>query len=432
MARTKLYITYGVILVIFIISVYAAFTVNPFDTAKDRVDFIVTITSLIISLLAFIVAMNTYVSIDNVNRVTQLNGNILEDENYKTSLPAIFYDYGQGDSTKSKDEIFDKLELKFIKESKTAINFANNLQDFIEVLVIFPALFSNHESNETIRRMDRLITTIEEKRDNFLSIGTGNLRLIEETVKLIKGVTDYQKLISKQDFNVESDLIKVRGTMLKNSVSQTVYYNYLGLFYNKKAMYLIGQHIKLNSDNTDLFDIENHRQLIVHKHKIDSGVLDTISIYLQESKNAFEHAIKCSQNDTMWEGFIKYNNARTTYFLKLLSPDEKGEHGDWQELMDDAILARMKLNTLIEDVIKTSNNSYLKDYFIYQEYIARLVKINILIARKEDITDFRGNVLYKAPEYKKLLKDSIINFPYEGNFTRIVEYQDKIRKLLEV
>src|SRR5690606_9264224 len=105
--------------------------------------------------------------------------------------------------------------------------------------------------------------------------------------------------------------------------------------------------------------------------------------------------------------------------------------GDWQKLLDEAIMARKRLNMLINDVIENGSNSYLKDYFIYQEYIAILVKMNIFIARNEDITDFRGITRYKAPYFRNLLEDSFIGDTYHGSFNRIVEYQDNIKRLIQ-
>ncbi|WP_156854361.1 hypothetical protein [Oceanobacillus sp. AG] len=45
----------------------------------------------------------------------------------------------------------------------------------------------------------------------------------------------YQQLIAIEKTDNTIPLLSVRGSMLKNAVTKTVYYNYLGLFYNKKG-----------------------------------------------------------------------------------------------------------------------------------------------------------------------------------------------------
>jgi hypothetical protein len=74
------------IVVVAIISVYACLKVYPIKNTADLVLFVTTVGSLVVSFSAFIFAMKTYLSIDSVNVITQMEGNVLENENYVTSF----------------------------------------------------------------------------------------------------------------------------------------------------------------------------------------------------------------------------------------------------------------------------------------------------------------------------------------------------------
>ncbi|MFC4025041.1 hypothetical protein ACFOUV_14700 [Oceanobacillus longus] len=428
MPKSKLFSMYLFILCVFAATIIISIIVHPIETLADLVNFGVTTMSLVISFIAFIIAMKTYISIDSVNRVTQMTGNVLENENYTTSIPALLREYTMSDLEDVGEAIFLDLEKRFSKKSKTAIEFANNLQHFIDLIIVFPALFNSDEVRKKyIARMDKLFILIERRRDTLLAISTGNLTLFDETVKLIKSVIKYQKLISSNDFDISSSLLEVRGTMLKNAVTQTVYYNYLGLYYNKKAMQLLRK--KLEMENKDLLEIESLKQLKDRLHKLSSDDFELISIYLKQSLRYFRDASECCKEDIMWEGFIKYNEARTLYFSTLLFAEEY--HVDWDEVMNEAINARKKMNLLIRDILPREGNTYLQRYFIYQEFLVCLVKINIQIAEQKDITDSRNSVRYFTPNYDGLLEDKYMNASYGRFFSSINRYHGGIKGELE-
>ncbi|AYA78070.1 hypothetical protein DOE78_23185 [Bacillus sp. Y1] len=130
----------------------------------------------------------------------------------------------------------------------------------------------------------------------------------------------------------------------------------------------------------------------------------------------------------MWEGFIKYNDARSTFFLQLIQKDYKGT--DWLQMMNEAIIARSRLNILIGDILDQDRKSHLQESFIYQEYLARLVKINLQLAQGEVITDTTQRVKYEAPLYKRLENERHIKTIYTKNFDKIRNYQVQIEDYL--
>jgi hypothetical protein len=422
---------YLIIGVVGIIATIVCIKIYPFKSTADLITFTTTVSGLLVSFTAFIFAMKTYLSIDSVNVITQMEGNVLENENYVTSVTSLLKEYDMQDSERVANAIFVKLEKKFEKESKTAIAFAGNLQYFIDIIVFFPALFNTKneaEKNQNINRMNKVLSLIEKRKDSLLAISTGNLILIEETVKLIKYVMKYQELIHNNDYNVASSLLEVRGPMLKNSVTQTVYYNYLGLFYNKKAIGVLTNKYQLGND---LLAIEVLQQLKLNlkKNPLNNVEYELFMIYAEEARKAFKKALENCQDDVMWHGFIKYNDARTAYFLGLI---EQNEEHEWHNILNEAIIARKKLNILIDDILNHSYNSHLQEHFIYQEYLARLVKINIQIAEKQEVTNTQGEPNYLYPDYAGLKEDPLIEFPYKMEVNKINEYQELIKNYVEL
>ncbi|ULT56618.1 hypothetical protein L1999_26875 [Neobacillus drentensis] len=428
----KLPILYYVIFIIIVVSTYISYEIYPMTSAQEKTTFIVTVLSLVVSTIAFYIAMKTYISIDSVNVITQMEGNVLENENYVISITSLLKDYPMTNPLEVEDAIFKKLKEIFSKKnSRTAIDFTDNLQYFIDIIIFFPALFKseNGRQQENFKNMETVLSLIDQRKKDLLSVSTGNLILIEETVKLINSVINYQQLISTKEIKMSSSLLDVRGTMLKNPVTQTVYFDYLGLFYNKKAMTILFDNLNLGKG--DIFEIDRLKEVIRKIPSLDGENVELATMYLKESKKAFQHALENCKNDVMWEGFIKYNDARSTYFLKLVQPEYQGE--DWNILMNEAIIARGKLNYLIKDLYeKGAPPTFLQEEFNYQEYLARLVKINILIAEETDINDTLNISRYPAPQYTGLKNDRFIKEPYLGSNTKIRNYQqDILRKLDE-
>jgi hypothetical protein len=421
----KIHFPYISVGILGILTIIICIQIFPLKTTVDLVNFTITFLSLVVAIIAFVIATQTYVSIDSVNVISQMEGNVLENEHYVTSIISLLREYDMKDKKSAGEAMFKNLEEKFRKKPKTAIEFTNHLQYFIDLIVLFPSLFHADGKYEQIERMNKLLQLVDTRKKELLAISTGNLILVEETVKLIKCVINYQKLIHTNDYKIASSLLEVRGSMLKNSVTQTVYYNYLGLFYNKKAMNILRRHFPLG--NKDIFDIHILQNLINDIDSLDDEDVELYTIYLSESRKAFKKALENCQDDMMWEGFIKYNDARSTFFLQLVSPEYNGENNDWEVIMNEAIIARSKLNILIKDTLDKDYYTHLQTAFIYQEYLARLVKTNLLIAEKKDLTDTIGKAKYMYPHYSGLVDDTFIKEPFKWDFEKINDYQMKLR-----
>ncbi|MDG5789320.1 hypothetical protein QA612_17810 [Evansella sp. AB-P1] len=426
-----------IFLIIIGLGVATYFSIAQYQSSPelDVPSFTVSFLSLSIALLAFYIALETFSSIDSVNKITKMEGNILENESYVISLPSLIKDFDDKDLNKTEEKIFSDLEKRFKRKSKTAVEFADNLQHFIDLIVLFPALFNvnRKDHHEYQKKMDNILRLIRKREKELLFINTGNLILIQETVKLIHAIMSYQKLTHEQTLKHDSDLFEVRGMILKNSVTRTVYYNYLGLLYNKKAMAVLKKNLQL--PDADLLQIDQLKEIIAQKDKLIGKEREIAILFLQESKNAFQKALSTSQEDVMWLGFILYNDARTTFFLQLLTEDTSDtsdSNNTWLTIMKKAIDSRTKLNIIISEVVKSNGGSTcLQSHFLYQEEMARLVQVNILIAEygsNSESTSMK-EIIYRGMDITKISNPVSLEklFFTEINVDKIAKYQQTIQ-----
>ena len=54
------------------------------NTLDNLIAFVASIFSILIALLAYHISVKTYVSIDAVNAISRMDGNVMENENYRT------------------------------------------------------------------------------------------------------------------------------------------------------------------------------------------------------------------------------------------------------------------------------------------------------------------------------------------------------------
>lgn len=123
---------------------------------------------------------------------------------------------------------------------------ADNIQQTVDVIVLLSFIVRRKNSveksaedfnSQVINRFDRLLDRIENKVKDLEQMSEGSCILILESVKLLRAVYAYQ-CYKSGEWSKErvALLMDVREAMLKNSISRTVYYNYMGLMYLDKAM----------------------------------------------------------------------------------------------------------------------------------------------------------------------------------------------------
>ena len=416
------------VLILAMILVFSFYKIYDAELFKiQNTEYSVTVVGLIISVIAFLFAFLTYVSIDSVNKITQMDGNVLENENYTTSFTSLISEYYMKDSHTFSDYVFKNLNNLFKRKSKTAVQFSNNLQHLIDLIVFLPYLYhSEGEKNLNQKKMRKILTTINKRKKTLLAVSNGNLVLITETVKLIESVLNYQEHVHTDEFKKTASLLEVRGNMLRNSVTQKVYYNYKGLLYQKKAVAVLQTKYEVPKGN--IFTYSKLKLIKSRIASMDHNDKELFIIYLKEAKKAFDIAINQGKDDIMWEGFLKFNAARTMYLLSLVEV-ETAEN--WYTIMNEALAARYRINILIADILHNIDTTHLQEAFNHENNLANLVKINILLAEGQNITDRLGENKYTAPFYQGLENDSILTVSSNKHFEIIKDLQKEVNHFFE-
>ena len=420
---------YFTILLLVLLSAFLAVWVYDLKEGKDLLSFTISTVSFCIAVLALFITVRTYTSIDSVNNISKMEGNILDNENYVTSLPELINQFKSQDENTLEKEIFDSIEHKLKKESETAVLFADTLQYIIDLIVLFPAVFNASETNKVLykKRMDTILSEVDRRCEILHSVSKGNSIQITETIKLFKAVVSYQSFVADDNFNIHADLLHVRGPILRNPVTKTIYHNYLGLYYNKKGMHLLRESLNMNS--VDILSIDGLELAKKNINTIEPSILEEVSMYLKSAAEQFDKALKVSSEDVMWPGFINYNKARTVYFLALLSNTKL----NWLDILDEAIESRSRLNRLIDEILmidrsKSANivSTHLREFFLYQEELARTVKLNILLSNNLTRQN-NAPIIYKGINISDISNEKLTDlFVSIQKFSTVSIYQEKI------
>ena len=420
---------YFTILLLVLLSAFLAVWVYDLKEGKDLLSFTISTVSFCIAVLALFITVRTYTSIDSVNNISKMEGNILDNENYVTSLPELINQFKSQNENTLEKEIFDSIEHKLKKESETAVLFADTLQYIIDLIVLFPAVFNASETNKVLykKRMDTILSEVDRRCEILHSVSKGNSIQITETIKLFKAVVSYQSFVADDNFNIHADLLHVRGPILRNPVTKTIYHNYLGLYYNKKGMHLLRESLNMNS--VDILSIDGLELAQKNINTIEPSILEEVSMYLKSAAEQFDKALKVSSEDVMWPGFINYNKARTVYFLALLSNTKL----NWLDILDEAIESRSRLNRLIDEILmidrsKSANivSTHLREFFLYQEELARTVKLNILLSNNLTRQN-NAPIIYKGINISDISNEKLTDlFVSIQKFSTVSIYQEKI------
>lgn len=367
----------SVFVIVFSSVVFIKTAKEDHNTLDNLITFVVTILSVVIALLAYHISVKTYVSIDAVNAISRMDGNVMENENYRTSLLSVMRRF----NSKSKEEICDSL-LGYLEEQfdedciNSGARLADSVQRMIDIIVLFSFVIERKRAkgpaSAEIRRIEALIETIEERVDDFEQLSEGSCILLRESVKLLKAVYEhqcYEAGYHPSDGSVT--LMDVRGVMLKNAISRTIYFNYMGLFFMSKSMITISKCIA--GDAADVFSIDVAPKLGNMPSSPDRSLA---VIYLEEALRNFTNAVEPIRDELMWNAFIQYNKARAEYLLSMLGA---GSY-DWECTLKTAIDYRSKLVAVLDDILGLDEKTYFQRAFADQLKMARLMWVRLGMA----------------------------------------------------
>lgn len=377
--RQWLYI--ALVLVLLAIGGVFSYWLYSTRTQVDLTTFLTATLSVLISMVALVIALQTYLSIDSVNNITKMDGNILDNENYVTSIPEFVDEYAEETESALCAALFGKIRSNLKYHSGTALDFADTLQSMIDILVLFPALdLRNQMKDRRIARdIEWVMRRVRERADELHSISKGSSIQIREAVKLFMAVYEYQQAVENKGALGSTGLLQVRAAMIRNPVSATVYHNYLGLYYRKSAVQIFDK-----QDRTSVSAIAEWGKA---RAAMSDGDLEKLKRYLANARAAFARALALSVEDPMWRGYVLFNQARVSFieraFLRDIAADPLKE-------MRDAIDARTTLNELIAEVSgDRPGTSVLHQHYLYQEEYARQLYAIYCLALEETAT-YRG------------------------------------------
>lgn len=373
--------------------VYALyFTTGYFDSVNSVATLAIGLVSFLISVIALIFSVVTYVSIDSVNALSSMEGNILCNENYNAEYVLLVKQYNDCKTqTELRNKLIQDVNNFFKNHNKTCIAFTDTLQFLIDRLLWFA--YVDLKDSECNNAINELINSLEKRYYEFNAISNGNQYVLREHIKLIKNVLHYQSITHEgKEIDANGEMLNIRGRMFMNSVSKTIYYNYLGLEYYKKATNKLKEITKIDGEEY----IKKNMKIITEFHYSESERLE-IEGYLKEAQNAFDKATLSSEDDILWKGYISFNKARVNLLGCLVnncfSPDKSWEQGILKAIEDRYFVKKIFISN-------TESLSFLELEFA-KEYV-----------------------------YAKSLHLSILNF-IEKNETKKVENTTKAKKLLD-
>ena len=247
---------------------------QPDGAVGELIPFIVSVISLLIAFLAFSISVKTYTSIDSVNSMTMMDGNVMENENYKTNIVLLLREFEEpvsDDSAAKRIRLFAKDEKESMKSVKrymsrvqslvegdftSGVRFADNIQKLMDYIVVLP--YFTNSADKDIRtfaqeRAGQLNARLKAEVESYANLSEGSTVLLQENVRLLDEIL---KLQTKRTDGKKMDKVRitgVRGSMMKNPVSRTLYYDYAGLYYYNMALETMSE--SLGSTRKDMFTV---------------------------------------------------------------------------------------------------------------------------------------------------------------------------------
>lgn len=367
----------SVFVVVFSSVVFLKTAKEDHNTLNNLITFVVTILSVVIALLAYHISVKTYVSIDAVNAISRMDGNVMENEHYRTSLLSMMRRFNSKSKDETCDSLLDYLEEQFDEDCiNSGAKLADSIQKMIDIIILFSLVIERKRAkgpaSAEIRRIETLIETIEERVDDFEQLSEGSCILLRESVKLLKAVYEHQCYeAGYHPADSSTMLIDVRGVMLKNAISRTIYFNYMGLFFMSKSMKTINRCIAGKA--ADAFSIDAGGLLMDMPCSSDKGLA---VVYLEEALRNFTNAAEHISDELMWNSFIQYNKARAEYLLTMLG----AACYDWESTLKTAIDYRSKLVAVLDDVLGKEEKTYFQRAFADQLKMAQLMWVRLGMA----------------------------------------------------
>ena len=192
------------------------------DSYNDFTNQVISLSALIISIVALIMALLTYYTIDSVNTKSTLEGNVLENDSYTISLLSAIKEYIPYKSDVDiMEHIFEKQKLVLNKKIMTNIQ----LTDALQMMIDDYAILGWCNQNKQIYK-DQSIEVVELSKKKFRKLrnySNGTQYVLEENLKMIE-------YLYVQNFSREF-LDNIRGDLFRNPYTRYLYFDSVGRQY---------------------------------------------------------------------------------------------------------------------------------------------------------------------------------------------------------
>lgn len=332
--------TYLIIAMIVVGSITAGILWANFDEFQGNW---INVTSFIISIIALIIALITYFSIDSVNSITTMEGNVLENENYTVAYTEMLRKFSDCVTKEQfQNKLFTEVCEGIQQKGDTCIQFADSIQNMIDHIIWFAYL--DFSDSNFKKHYSKMMKTAEKRLVHYSKLSNGIQYTLHENVKLIKYVFDYQMGRNLSHGYVTS-LEDVREGMIRNPMSQIVYYDYLGLHYRRKAAELF------KTCGCQAPEFSREYMQFVRDYEFSAETKHNIHLLLNRAETAFTRAREVAQDDILWTGYLSFNVARTKMMFWLLEGnDGLVSYEQIESLLNETIQVRREVKFFYDSI----------------------------------------------------------------------------------
>ena len=200
----------NIVLVMIVLLCLASFATILLPDSSSGV--IIAIFSLDVALLALYISLRTFYSIDEVNAISRMDGNVMENPRYRPNILRAGFRFPQSEFQDTSEALMDYMEGLFHDKSKqSGAHLADNVLEVADLLVLIPYFIKDNSAIQ-LNRVSELLDLIRYKVDNFKEISDGSCKLLEETDSLIEAVFAYQKMNDSRTSD-PSKLLEIRGSI---------------------------------------------------------------------------------------------------------------------------------------------------------------------------------------------------------------------------
>lgn len=359
--------------------------------ADSSNELMIAVVSLGVALIALYISLRTFYSIDEVNAISRMDGNVMENSRYRPNILRAVFRFPQIGFTETSEALMSFMEDLFNnKDKQSGAHLADSVQEVADMMVLVPFFIqTSNQKNSSVHlhRVSDLIATMKRRVENFKEISDGSCKLLDETVNLIDSVFSYQKMTANGKSD-PSKLLEIRGSIFINPVSCILYNNYLGLYFLQRATAILCNY------QTGL----SLKQQIEHVAICSSENKSLALIYADKASISFRKAKEHIGDDNIWRAFVCFNIARAEYMRRILEKSF-GKQSDtpWEESINESIRCWITTNQIIAEhfntIIETEAKSlsWLQQALISQENKVRLSKVVFQMMSQKPLTDHNDN-----------------------------------------